>query len=101
MERYGGGLFLWVYKINVMYCLYYCMFLILVWGLFLWVYKVCFGYWYFVSYIRYIYNNKKNMKIECNIKIKEIYLGVKNIIIEFFVLEIIIWDIWIFVIECI
>lgn len=30
------------------------------------------------------------MKIECNIKIKEIYLGVKNIIIEFFVLEIII-----------
>lgn len=30
------------------------------------------------------------MKIECNIEIKEIYLGVKNIIIEFFVLEIII-----------
>lgn len=88
MARYGGGSFLWVHKINVMYCLHHCMFLILVRGSFLWVHKVCFGYWYSASHIRYTHNNKKNIKIECNIKIKEIYLGVKNTTTELFALEI-------------
>lgn len=71
-----------------MYCLHHCMFLILVRGSFLWVHKVCFGYWYSASHIRYTHNNKKNIKIECNIKIKEIYLGVKNTTTELFALEI-------------